>query len=114
EWFIALRACGPAPEDGSSRTFRLQELTRMLGELLSPVSRGLCAIAAGRHVAPAAPSILRAVVEHARAAWICAAPDSRELAEHERIRGGFHERYHEARECISHRNEAAHEGAIAA
>jgi hypothetical protein len=80
---------------------------------LHAVTRSLCAIAAGGHVAPAPTSILGFVLEHSAAPWIGAPPHSDELSEDERISRTLDDRDEEARECVTDRDERAHEGSVA-
>lgn len=79
---------------------------------LLPVPRGLGAITARGHVAPAAASILRVVEEDTLASLIGASAHTRELAKNERVRGGFHDGNHEPRERVADRNERTDECAV--
>src|SRR6185503_8371055 len=83
-----------------------------MGLELLPMARGLGAITARGHVAPAAAAVLRVVVEDALAARIGAAANARQLAEDECISGRFDDGNDEARECIANRNERANERAV--
>src|SRR6185503_16449664 len=83
-----------------------------MGLELLPMARGLGAITARGHVAPAAAAVLRVVVEDTLAARIGAAANARQLAEDECISGRFDDRNDEARECIANRNERANERAV--
>ena len=76
----------------------------MLLDLLS-MARGLGAITAGGHVAPATAPVLRVVEEHALAALIRAAPNARQFAEDERIGRGLDDRDDESGEGIANGNE---------
>ena len=75
---------------------------------------GLRAIAAGGHVAPAAPSILRIVEEHALAARVRATAHAIQLAEDECIGRGLDDRNDESGERVAHGDERSHERAVAA
>src|SRR5262245_33436895 len=86
-------------------TARRAERRRSVRLELFAMARGLGAIAARGHVAPAAASVLRVVEEDALASLIRAAPDARELAEDERVGGGLDDRDHEARERVTDRDE---------
>ena len=70
------------------------------------------AIAARRHVAPAAASVLRVVEEHALAARIGAAAHARQFAEDERVGGRFDDRDDETGERVAHGHERANERAV--
>jgi len=52
---------------------------------LLPMARGFGAVAAGRHVAPAATTVLSAVVKHAHTARIGATTNAGQFAENERV-----------------------------
>ena len=80
---------------------------------LHAMAGGLGAIAARRHVAPPATSVLRLVLEHATAARIGAASNPNQLAKDERIGGTLDHRYQQAREGITDRHKGAHERAVA-
>ncbi len=73
------------------------------------MTRRFGAIAARRHVAPAAPPVLRPVEKHARATLVGTAPNAHELAQHERIGGRLDDGDHQPCERVADRNEAAHE-----
>ena len=76
------------------------------------MSRGLRAIAARRHVAPATTPVLRLVLEDTRAPRVCALSHARQLALDECIGRAFHDGNEEARERISHGDEASREGPV--
>jgi len=76
------------------------------------MTRGFGAIAARRHVAPAASPILRSVEKHARATLVGTAANAHELAQHEGIGGRLDDGDHQACERVAHRNEAAYELSI--
>ena len=70
---------------------------------LLPVARGFRAIAARRHVAPAAAAVLRVVEEDALAARIGAAAHAIQLAEDERVGRGLDDGDDESGERIADR-----------
>jgi len=73
------------------------------------MTRRFGAIAARRHVAPAASAILGPVEKHARATLVGTAPNAHELAQHERIGRRLDDGDHQACERVAYWNEAAHE-----
>src|SRR6185436_5040224 len=85
-----------------------------MGLQLLPVAGRFGAIAARRHVTPAAASVFRVVEEHALAARIGASAHARQLAEDERVGRGFYDGDDESGECVSNRNERTNERPIGA
>src|SRR5262245_24302316 len=79
---------------------------------LLPMTRGLRAIPARCHVAPATASVFRVVEKHALAPLIGAATNARELAEDERVRGRFDDRDDKSGECVAHGDERPDERAV--
>jgi len=77
------------------------------------MARGLRAVSAGRHVAPAPPPVLRPIIEYARAAAIGASPNAGQLADYKRICCALDDRYHEPRERVADGNEASRKRPIA-
>lgn len=69
--------------------------------------RGLCPVAAGRHVAPAAASVLGAVKEHTTAARVAAAAHAAKFTCNERIGPIIHDWHHQRREGITTGHEVA-------
>lgn len=75
--------------------------------LARPMPRGLRAVATGRHVAPAAASVLGAVEEDASAARVAAAAHPAKLSGNERIGRVIHDRHHERCERVTTGHEVA-------
>jgi hypothetical protein len=76
--------------------------------------RGLRAVPAGRHVAPAPATVLRLVLEHAPAPRIGAAPHASELIEDERVGGALDDGDEQTGERVAHGYERTREGAVGA
>src|SRR6185436_7659493 len=81
---------------------------------LHAVARGLRAVPAGGHVAPAAAPVLRLVLEDASAAWDGTATHAPELIEDERVRRILDDGDEQAGERVADGNEGASEGTIGA
>ncbi len=79
---------------------------------LHSMSRRLGAIATGRHVAPAAPAVLRLVLKDASAAGIGTATHAREFGKDERVGRAFDNRDEETGEGVADGDEGPHKAAI--
>ncbi len=79
---------------------------------LFAMARSFRAVAACRHVTPAATTVLRVVEEDALAASVGAAANPRELAEDECIGGGFDNGDHESGKGVADGDEGANERAV--
>src|SRR5689334_15770220 len=79
---------------------------------LHAVPRGLGAIAAGRHVAPAPTAVLRLVLEDATAPWVGAPADASELVEDERIGRVLDDGDEQPGECVTDGDEGARKGTV--
>ena len=77
------------------------------------MASGLRAIAAGGHVAPPPPAILRAVVEDVGAASVGAPANALQLAEDECVGRRFDNWNHQSGEGIADRDEGPRVGSIA-
>lgn len=78
------------------------------------MARRLGAVAARGHVAPAATSVLRRILEHAPAAWVGAPSHPRQLVEDERVGGTVDDGNEQAGERVAHGDECTSEGAVRA
>ena len=81
---------------------------------LLPMARGLRAVAAGRHIAPPAPAVLRVIEEHALASRIGAAAYAHELTEDQRVGRRLDDGDDESGERVADGHEGADEGSVRA
>ena len=79
---------------------------------LHAVPRGLRAVAAGGHIAPAAATVPCFVLEYAPTSRISTASHARELSEYECVAGTLHHGDEQAGEGITHRHERSREGSV--